>query len=1372
MTYFCTSSHSISFAWRNAICCALYFFCTIFSPLKLSAQVGTLFNSTRNLSSSYVNHVYQDRRGFIWVSTANGLNRYDGYTFQTYTSEDGLPIDVITCVIQDKSDLIYVGASTGLYVKIKGKFRSVINQENGEEFTAYIKSLCLDPEGHIIIGTSGRGIWELVATDTVKNIVPYNSKAQYVNQILFDHKGMLWASVDRYGLFGFRKAGHSKNSKYVLAESYILGDNSPYSSICIDKSDNLYLGNLRGGIYMLNANRKGGLHLIPSTTGITVSALKDRSDGNIYVGTNGNGLKVLNPRTGEIRNARIASTRINVNRAKVGSIITDRNKNLWLGMYQKGVFMQSISSSPFHCLGANQPSDNQIGEQCVMAVLRQRDGTLWVACDQDGLYRLDTNYKLIRHYMSSISSEEHRADDVPSTVLTMTEDNTGRLWVGSYTDGCGWVDPVSGKYHRASFSYGNAQSVFDLRIDYLGRLWVGTLGDGVKCYDIEHDKLTEYKSVQSKNDCVANNYILEMHMSPDGKRLYVGTTIGLSCIDIPSGSWTKVLGTNKLFDRESINCICQTSNEEVWIGTAKGICNFNLKTHAIQRYGTKDGLPDCHVSAIEQDNQGILWISTSNGLCRFNPRDKKIKNFFVSDGLQGNEYNTGTSFHDPETDLLFFGGTRGLSYFYPPKAIQEPAKLKVTLTGVYRGNERVLSYMKSGNYQICDDPVMSSDKFDFSHEDNTLAFTFSTLTYSDVEHISFAYSINGDKEVVLPAGMNRIALSRMAPGDYYFRVVAINNGVRSQEKTFLVTIHNPWYFTPVAKIIYLLLIIAAIWWYIHLQRVRNRERLLIQEHIHKEELNEQKLRFFINISHEIRTPMTLIVTPLLQLIRDDTDPHRQSVYEIMKRNAERILHLVNQILDLRKIDKGQMAMQMRETDLIYFTDDLLKIFQPQATSKKINMEFIHKDETLPVWIDRSQFDKILINLMSNAMKYTPVCGTVRVTITSDDKNVTITVFDNGEQIPEKSLSRIFERFYQATSLTNQTKTGTGVGLDLTRSLVQLHHGSIFARNVDDGVEFIVTIPMGCEHLSKDEMALHEEEKKTDNISSILEEELVNSAEAESMEEEDNKLSSLNSKPSAINSKRPTIVVVEDDDEIRNYLVTELEATYRILSFNNGADALPNILREIPSLVISDVMMPMMDGNTLCAKIKTNVNTNHIPVILLTAKTRDEDRLESLETGADLYFTKPFNMDILRRSIANLIASRRLMENKFAGKEDHSNHIDDIEVESADEKLLNRILAVVNANLSNSDLNIDMICTEVGISRVHLHRKMKELTNQTPHDFIRNLRLKQAARLLSRKGQNITEVMYRCGFNSTTSFSTMFKKMYGLSPREYMKEHAE
>lgn len=465
-----------------------------------------------------------------------------------------------------------------------------------------------------------------------------------------------------------------------------------------------------------------------------------------------------------------------------------------------------------------------------------------------------------------------------------------------------------------------------------------------------------------------------------------------------------------------------------------------------------------------------------------------------------------------------------------------------------------------------------------------------------------------------------------------------------------------------------------------------------------------------------------------------------------------------------------MVLQMQPTEMSSFVQDVIETFSMQAVSKSITLDFVKCD--VEAWIDRAQMDKILMNLLSNAFKYTPKGGVIRVTLAKDEdeKNLTLSVFDNGEKIPESDIEHIFQRFYQSKTSTNHHSTGTGVGLDLTRSLVLLHHGNIEVRNVEEGVEFLVTMPLGKDHLSEEEIAEWNnadgapETLKQNDPFCALEDELMHADTEEQNDEEE-------SGPRIV-SKRPTIVVVDDDEEIRRYITTELTTTYRVLSYSNGADALPAILREIPQLVVSDVMMPLMDGNTLCAKIKANVNTNHIPVILLTAKTRDEDTLESLETGADLYMTKPFNMDILRRNIANLLSTRKLMQNKFTGKEDQSNQIDAVEIESADEKLLARIMAVINENLGNSDLNIDMLCREVGISRVHLHRKMKEMTNQTPHDFIRNLRMKQAARLLKRKGQSITEVLYHCGFNSSTSFSTMFKKMYGMSPREYQRQFEE
>ena len=522
-------------------------------------------------------------------------------------------------------------------------------------------------------------------------------------------------------------------------------------------------------------------------------------------------------------------------------------------------------------------------------------------------------------------------------------------------------------------------------------------------------------------------------------------------------------------------------------------------------------------------------------------------------------------------------------------------------------------------------------------------------------------------------------------------------------------------------------------------------------------MGEAKLRFFMNISHEIRTPMTLILTPLLSLIKNEENPERKSVYETIRRNAERILHLINQMMDLRKIDKGQMQMHMSEQNLVGFINDIYTLFSHQAKSRQINFLFEHDCDSLPVWIDRSNFDKVVVNVISNAFKYTQAGGEIGIRLTHDDQHATIAVRDNGEKIPEDKLNKIFERFYQAESSSNDRNVGTGIGLDLTRSLVELHHGTIKAHNLEQGCEFVITIPLGKDHLKPEEI-LTELETPQDALLSLVEE--PEPVEDDIMPEE----------RQAVNGN--SIVIAEDDDEIRSYLEAELSRDYDVHSCVNGREALAETYRIHPCLVISDVMMPEMDGHALCSQLKANSSTNFIPVILLTARSREEDRLEGLETGADAYLVKPFNMDILKRTIQNLLNSRRLLKLKYERTDELEEQMEDIRLKSPDEKLLEKIMMCVRKNLTNSDLNIDMISEEVGISRVHLHRKMKELTGQTPHDFIRSIRLKKAAQLLAEKGMNVTEVMYACGFSNSASFSTIFRKYYGMSPRDYMREHQE
>jgi signal transduction histidine kinase/DNA-binding response OmpR family regulator len=595
-------------------------------------------------------------------------------------------------------------------------------------------------------------------------------------------------------------------------------------------------------------------------------------------------------------------------------------------------------------------------------------------------------------------------------------------------------------------------------------------------------------------------------------------------------------------------------------------------------------------------------------------------------------------------------------------------------------------------------------------------------------------------------------------------VVAAQNGIPTPERCFEVIIHAPWYRTTFAYLIYIIILVVLFLQYRQRRHRKEQDNLRLQQHIHAEEMADAKLRFFMNISHEIRTPMTLIVAPLQSLIKQDNDPHRRSVYETIRRNAERILGLINQMMDLRKIDKGQMQMHMRETNLVSFINDIYTLFAQQAKNKNILFHFDCDEERIMAWIDRGNFDKIIINILSNAFKFTPTGGEIRIRLIANEKEATISIFDNGEKIPEDKLERIFERFYQSPSSANDRNIGTGIGLDLTRSLVELHHGTIEAHNnaAGPGCEFIVTIPLGNEHLTPEEMMIDEAEEEA------VTESIIDAAEEEQQQEEEVVASADLPKI----GKRQKVVIVEDDREIRDYLTEALSENYDITGCENGKKGLAAVLKQMPDLVISDVMMPEMDGTTLCSKIKTNNATSHIPVVLLTAKSREEDQLEGLEMGADAYIVKPFNMDILRRTIDNLIHSHHTLQLKFGRNDQLEELVDDIKVKSPDEKLLERVMQAINHNLNNADLNVDKIADEVGISRVHLHRKMKELTGQTPHDFIRNIRMKKAASLLASGDMNVSEVMYACGFSNAASFSTVFKKMYGMSPREYMNEHAE
>ena len=1314
--------------------------------MGIHAQMGKFFTTDNHqLSSSFVSQVYLDQDGFLWITTRNGINRYDGYQFRVFKKENEadktLAGNYVNCMIQDRRGLFYFGMYGALQTWDGEEFHQVtLLDHQGKSSYGYATCFLERANGDLLVGSSGLGVMQITDQKTARQLGGVFADLHTVNSLLEDKQGRLWMVSEEKGLLCY----DGKTLKRYLADhrSLILGQ------LCADQEGNIYVAS-NAGLFRQQGN--DFIH-VAATGDKSVSSLYcDRYNG-IIVGYDGRGIALYDPKTDQLIDNPFFSQEIDLTRSKVYSIIEDNNGNLWFGLLQKGLYRQPITFNGFQYMGYKLGSArNIIGSACVVSVLVDSRHRTWVGTDKDGIYVISPDGRLERHLL----------DGYPSTVMSLAEGRDGRIWAGSYGEGGGSIDPVTFNYKPLNYPDDDHLIIMDIEVDAQGQLWLATMRHGVLCYNPADGRLRTYVTEgDAPNDrrinSISNNFVSQVSLSSDGERLYAATSMGLCCLDIASGSWTKTFGGNCLNYSVPIR-VAREYDGDIWYGTSQGLFRYDLKSKQTDAYTTADGLPVNGISSIERDRQGMLWISTDHGLTLFDPKKGPQMNYFSDDGLQSNEFSDGASCTAPDGTILF-GGTGGVTWFKSEDIQQSQWNANVHLTALTINGEPVNTATRSGGRQVTETTINASDHFELGYHDNSFTIQLSTLTYENPEHIVYHYSINGEPFRALPAGSNELSFTHLPPGTYRFRVKAERSGIETPQRDFTLIVHSPWYRSAWAYFFYALIIGLFAWQFLAYRHHREQNRLRLQAHIHAEEMGEAKLRFFMNISHEIRTPMTLIITPLLSLIKKEEDPERKSVYETIRRNAERILSLINQMMDLRKIDKGQMQMRMSERNLVGFVNDIYTLFDHQAKMRQIKFTFDHDCEELPVWIDRSNFDKVVVNVLSNAFKYTPAGGEIGIRLTHDDTTATIAIRDNGEKIPEDKLEKIFQRFYQAESATNDRNAGTGIGLDLTRSLVEMHHGTITVHNLDQGCEFVITIPLGNAHLSPEEMI---------NESELPQEPLVELQAALEQPEEEEEIPYEQA-----DTRGTTIVIAEDDDEIRSYLEAELSKDYDVHACVNGREALTEIYRVKPSLVVSDVMMPELDGNALCSQLKTNSSTNYIPVILLTARNRDEDRLEGLETGADAYIVKPFNMDILRRTILNLLNSRKLLKMKYERTDELEERVEDIRLKSPDDKLLEKIMECIRKNLTNSDLNIDMISDEVGISRVHLHRKMKELTGQTPHDFIRSIRLKKAAQLLAEKGMNVTEVMYACGFANSASFSTIFRKYYGMSPRDYMKEHQE
>lgn len=1330
------------------------------------AQSGKLFNTDNQLSSNLATQVFQDKSGFIWIATRNGLNNYDGYHI-TVIKKDmsnflGLNSNYINSIAQDEKEHILLGTNNSLLEFTGSEFLKIpMLDSKGKELATYVKQVYPLKNKDVAVATSGYGIM-LKKQDEQKCHAMKGEveKLKYIHKLLEDKRGRLWIITEDGKLY--RKETNGRVTSHFAGTEGVGAQD-----IQQDALGNIYLASKNQGVHLLRAG-SNVFTQISSIGNLPIDNIYISRNNKLYIGCDGLGIYVYDPQTGFLQDNPLFSRLVNLAKSKITSIIEDNQGNIWVSMLQKGVFMQSNIQNDFNYMGFRLGNRNVIGENCVTSLSINQGNQVWVGTDKDGLYLFN---------IATNSVEGHFLNQ--STVLTLCKDQQGKTWVGTYTDGLGYMD-AAGSFHPVDLGISKSVGILDIKQDPQGNIWIATMGKGLFCLQKDGSR-RNYKAKYGadnnlKVNSLPNDYLIKLSFSNDGNHLYVATSVGLACLDRKRNSWVSTFkGINCLNKNSFSHCVFVDSKDHVWYGTEDGAFCFDFRKGIKPKlYTTANGLTDNSVASITEDYQGNIWLGTIKGLNKLALKSGTITKFYAESGLQSNEFSDASVCTTQDRKTILIGGSGGLNWFQADQVRQHPWQAKVVISGFILNNKMVTPGMKSGSYTITDNWSTFSRDFQLSHEDNTFTLQLSTLTYNDVEQISYVYSINGDAWRTVPAGQNELAFSHMAPGRYKYRIKAICNGYETLVKEFTIIVHPAWYASIWAKLFYLLLLIAAIMLYLRHRKRQMEDQLILQQHIHAEEMGEAKIKFFMNISHEIRTPLTLIITPLLSLIKEDKEPHRQGIYEIIRKNSERILHLINQMMDLRKIDKGQMVMRMCKTDMVSFINEEYDLFKQQAIAKSIDFEYQHDCEELPVWIDRNNFDKVIINTLSNAFKFTPTAGHILLSLTHTDHHAYISIKDSGIGIPKDKLETIFQRFYQTPADPSDRNIGTGIGLDLTRSLVELHYGTISARNnegekgskFEHGSEFIIRIPLGKDHLKPEEIIEEEEMKKEQNN------ELAEAEQEEQLAENNDQpaetLNNSDTTPASAKGAKAEIVIVEDEEDIQEYLKAQLSNDFKIRTYPNGKVALNEILKNKPDLVISDIMMPEMDGTTLCAKLKSNINTNDVPIILLTAKSREEDQLEGLQTGADAYILKPFNMDILHRNIINLLTVRRTLRNKFTGNESQNHQVEQIEMQTPDNSLMQRVMEVINENINDSDLSVDMIAQKVGISRVHLHRKMKELTNQTPHSFIRNIRLQQAAKLLKDGKQSITEVMYACGFSNSASFSTMFKNLYGCSPREYMQ----
>ncbi|MGQ1909124.1 hybrid sensor histidine kinase/response regulator transcription factor [Marinifilum sp. RC60d5] len=1334
-------------------------FCQVLNVLGQKSFPFKHYNYENGLISNWVNAITQDHDDFIWIGTAEGLCRFNGYSFDSFQN---IPMDstsiannFISSIAEDTTrNCLWLVTSNGIskFDKNNYQFKNYsISTSQSKSYTPFARgSVCVDSESNVWVEGFNEGFNEGLfkynaKEDSFINISKTNKNVpKYLTAIYKDKKQRLWFGTEKGLYYYLPKTNTFKQVKYTLENKEQLNITTLFS----DSNNRLWIGSKQSNSLYICENDSISKYYEPNleTTEYNwISSISNYNNNIILAGIRDFGVLVLNQSTGESHLLQPDLYNPKGIKSKTPrTMFTDSFGNLWIGSYNNGLNFIDRHRKLFDHYHFNYTSKGLMSNS-VRALFEDSDGEIWIGTKEGGgISKFNTDKEIFNNYKADKSKINWLDNDI---IIAINELEKGKLLIGTFGSGIFTFHKKENYFTKFSTAKENENSISNNNIysiykDYDGNIWIGN-NSYVDIYKPETKQFTHLKNVTYAR-CFQDI----------GKYILIGTwSNGLYIYNKSTGianTYKLNNSYNTLTSKTRINSITQDQNKNVWLATNKGLIKHIIKTKTTKLYDKKHGLSSSYICAVLTDNNNNIWVSTKGGISKLNTKTNKFKNYDKNDGLQSNVFEEFVSLKT-STGKLLFSGQNGFNIFHPDSIKDNPNIPNVLITDMLVLNKTVKIGEKGSPLTR---HISLTDKLELSNEQSSFSFEFIGINYTSPENNQYRYKLEGYDTEWKNAEHSRIATYTHVPaGDYTFKVIASNNdGVwNNKGASVQIKIDPPFWKSNIALLLYFIFLVLSLFLFTNMIIYRtNHENKLKAEILDKQRIEEaakNRLKFFTNISHELRTPLTLITAPLENLVNYQyKDAQLKSLILGMNRNAQRLLRLVNQLMDYRSVEENRIKLKVSKGNIFNDSEEILKSFSYAANNKNISLKFnSSKNQEIEYWYDFGILEKVLFNLISNALKFTNKNGTIDLNLHVIDSIATIKIIDSGIGIAPELLDKVFDRFY-TTDFVDYHQTGTGIGLSFTKSLIDLHRGSISVESeVNKGSCFTVQIPVKKDAFKADEFRSVTKKEPISNTNTVPQ------------------IAVSTQKNIETNKKKDSLLIVEDNDDLREYLITSFQ-NYNIIECTNGKEALAQAKEKMPDIILSDIMMPIMNGLELCNLLKTDFVTSHIPIILLTARTSDDQKLEGFKHHADAYIEKPFNIELLKIQVENLLQLRKSIKIKF--KENNIVNTIKEDVPPIDKLFLDKVSDIIQSKITDSDLSVESFSTALGMSRSQLFRKFKSLMDTTPSQFIRVTRLNYAAELLKINQHNVNEVTYMAGFSDVSHFISLFKNQFGQTPKQY------